>query len=133
MAFDEYARQRKQLIDIYGNINLLFSNLNHVGTYFGHQSYRILGYAEYSISLLKGKIDDSETYDITRQKDLYVKSLRQLIDDKMEVDDVPFSEEEKEERSKEFNGFVDELDKLITDVFYLKRAQEFHYRRYDHH
>ena len=128
-GIEEYAQQRKTLIEVFDNINSLFAHMNHGGTYFGHQSYRILGYVEYSIYLLKENVF-YEIYDITKQKALYIKSLRQLIDDKMEVDDVFFSKEAKKERRKDFNEYVDELDKLITDIFYLKRAQEFHYRHY---
>lgn len=128
-GIDEYAQRRKTLIDIFSNINLLFSSLNHGGTYFGHQSYRILGYVEYSIYLLKEDIY-YEIYDITKQKAFYIESLRQLIVDKIEADDYSFSEEVKEERIENFNEYVDELDKLITDIFYLRQAQEFHYRHY---
>ncbi len=35
---DKNAAQRKRLIDIYQNINQLFGNLQHGGTYFGHQT-----------------------------------------------------------------------------------------------
>ena len=67
---EEFAQQRQKLINIYSNINSLFGHFQYGGTYFGHQSSRILGYAEYSIYLLpKSKDDISKTYDITKQKD----------------------------------------------------------------
>ena len=128
-GIDEYAQRRKTLIDIFFNTNSLFSHLNHGGTYFGHQSYRILGYVEYAIYLLKEN-KYYEIYDITKQKAFYIESLRQLILDKIEADDFSFSAEAKEKRIEDINEYVDELDKLITDIFYLRQAQEFHYRHY---
>jgi len=127
----EFAHQRQKLIDIYSNINSLFRYFEYGGTYFGHQSRRILGYAEYSIYLLpKTKDDISKTYDITTQKELYIKSLRQLIEDESKIDFNTFGQE-KIERTKKLNKIVDELDKLITDNFYLRRAQEFQYVHYE--
>lgn len=129
----EYAKQREKLIDIYSNINSLFGYFQYGGTFFGHQSRRIIGYAEYSIYLLpKSKEDFEKTYDITGQKTLYIKSLRQLIDDESKIDNQTFGKE-KIQRTKELNKIVDELDKLITDNFYLRRAQEFHYEHYEYY
>lgn len=129
----EFAQKRQKLIDIYSNINSLFGHFEYGGTYFGHQSKRILGYAEYSIYLLpKNKVDISKTYDITKQKELYIKSLRQLIEDERKID-IHTLGQEKIERTKKLNKIVDELDKLITDNFYLRRAQEFQYGHYEHY
>ncbi len=124
---DKYAQQRKKLIDIYSNINTLFGTIQNGGSYFGHQEMRILGYAEYSIYLLpKEKNDIQKTYAISKQKNLYLKSLRQLIEDECYT-----LGKEKLERIKKLNEFVNELDKLITDHFYLRRAQEFQYEHYE--
>jgi len=69
---NEFVKQRQRLIDIYSNINSLFAYFEYGGTYFGHQSRRILGYAEYSIYLLpKTKDNISKTHDITKQKEFY--------------------------------------------------------------
>lgn len=129
----EFAEHRQKLIDIYSNINSLFGHFEYGGTYFGHQSRRILGYAEYSIYLFpKTKKDIFKTYDITKQKELYIKSLRQLIEDESKIDFNTLGQE-KIERSKKLNKIADELDKLITDNFYLRRAQEFQYGRYEYY
>ena len=129
----EYTRQRQKLIDIYSNINSLFGHFEYGGTYFGHQSSRILGYAEYSIYLLPKTNDNvSKTYDITKQKELYIKSLRQLIKDESKIDFNTLGQE-KVERTKKLNKIVDEINKLITDNFYLRRAQEFHYGHYEYY
>lgn len=129
---DNNKVMRKKLIDIYRNINSLFASLNHGGTYFGHQYKRILGYAEYSVYLNPYfKNMNEKTYDITKQKELYIKSLRQLIDDVSKIDDE--LGEEKIARNKELNKIVDDLNKLIIDNFYLRRAQEFQYRHYGYY
>lgn len=73
-----------------------------------------------------------KTYDITKQKELYIKSLRQLIDDESKIDNETLGKE-KAERNKELNKIVDDLNKLITDNFYLRRTQEFHYRHYEYY
>lgn len=130
-GIEEFAQQRQMLIEIYSCINSLFGRFEYGGTYFGHQSVRILGYAEYSIYLLpKGKGDISKTYDISKQKELYIKSLRQLIEDESEID-LETLGQEKVARNKELNAIVDKLDKLITDNFYLRRAQAFQYVHYE--
>lgn len=132
-GIDKYAKHRKKLIDIYTNINSLFQRFQYGGTYFGHQFTRILGYAEYSIYLYSDQIDNFEkTYDITKQKELYIQSLRQLIDDESKIDNKTLGKE-KIERNKELNIIVDDLNKLITDNFYLRRTQEFHYRNYEYY
>ena len=130
---NEFAQQRQKLIDIYSNINSLFGHFEYGGTYFGHQSRRILGHAEYSIYLLpKNKDDISKTYDIKKQKELYIKSLRQLIEDESKIDFNSLGRE-KIERTKKLNKIAEELDKLITDNFYLRRAQEFQYVHYEYY
>ena len=132
-GIDKYAVMRKKLIDIYTNINSLFQRFQYGGTYFGHQYPRILGYAEYSVYLYSEQSDNIEkTYDITKQKELYIKSLRQLIDDESKIDNETLGND-KIARSKELNKIVDVLNQLITDNFYLRRTQEFHYGHYEYY
>ncbi len=129
----KYASQRMRLINIYSKINSLFQKFQYGGTYFGHQHIRILGYAEYAIYIMpkEGELIDKK-YNINQQKALYIKSLRQLIRDENQFDfDTP--PKEKPERLKELDQIVDELDKLITNLFYLRRAQEFQYSNYEYY
>ena len=129
----KYTERRSKLIDIFSNINSLFGSFQYGGTYFGHQASRILGYAEYSVYLYKYYENDlTKTYDISKQKDVYIKSLRQLIDDESKIDSAT-SEQEKIKRKKELNAIVDKIDKTITDNFYLRRAQEFHHVHYQYY
>lgn len=90
----------------------------------------ISGYAAYAVYLLpKDKQEYTKTYDMARQKDLYIRSLRQLIADESSVDVETLGQETKK-RNQELNQIVDELDGLITELFYLRRAQAFQYRYY---
>lgn len=130
---DKYAERRKKLIDIYSNINSLFGQLQYGGTYFGHQASRILGYAEYSIYLYKYYENNlSKTYDISKQKALYIQSFRQLVNDEIQIDNETLAQE-KTMRKKELNDIVGNIDKAITDNFYLRRAQEFQYEHYQYY
>lgn len=130
---EKYAERRDKLIDIYSNINSLFGQLQYGGTYFGHQASRILGYAEYSVCLYKYYENNlTKTYDIDKQKDLYIKSLRLLIDDESKIDNET-SGQEKIKRNKELNTIVDKIDRAITDNFYLRRAQELQYEYYQYY
>jgi hypothetical protein len=113
----KYAERRKKLIDIYENINQLFQQLQGGGTYFGHQSWRIRGYAEYSVSIYKRNEQSiSNAYDISLEKELYIKSLRLLAG-----------------HNKERNKMVNNISEAITDIFYLQRAQEFQYSNYEYY
>jgi len=113
----KYAERRKKLITIYENINEIFANIQHGGTYFGHQSWRIRGYAEYAVSIYKyNEKSIDRPYDISEEKGLYIKSLRLLAG-----------------HDKERNKFVNKINAAITDVFYLQRAQEFQYSNYEYY
>ncbi len=128
-----FAEQRRKLIDIFLHLNTLFSYLQYGGTYFGHQRYRIAAYAEYSVYLYPKSGERFEkTYDITKQKELYIKSLRQLIADESKIDFETLGKD-KLERTKYLNSIVNKLDSLITDIFYLRRSQAFHYDNYEYY
>jgi hypothetical protein len=128
-----FVKQRKNLIEIFSRLNTLFNHLQYGGTYFGHQRLRILGYAEYSIYLYPKNGEKFEkTYEIAKQKELYIKSLRQLIADESNIDFETLGKE-KVERTKKLNSIVDELDSLISDIFYLRRAQAFQYEYYEYY
>ena len=130
----KFAERRKKLIEIYSNINALFAYFEYGGTYFGHQGARILGYAEFSIYMYKQNeiYDISKTYDITKQKEFYIKSLRQLINDESSID-FNTTGQEKVERTKTLNKIVNDIDKAITDNYYLRRTQDFHYGHYEYY
>ena len=132
-GIEKYAERRKTLIDIYLSINSLFQHFQYGGTYFGHQPSRILGYAEYSVYLYKEHEKTlTKTYDISKQKEYYIKLLRRLIEDESKIDNEILGQE-KIKRNKQLNRIVDNLEKAITDNFYLRRAQEFQYEYYEYY
>jgi hypothetical protein len=130
---EKYNECRNKLIEIYTSINSLFGRFQYGGTYFGHQYPRILGYAEFSVYLYSISKDSFEkTYDIAKQKSLYIRSLRQLIVDESKIDFETLGKD-KIARNAELNRIVDTINKLITDNFYLRRAQEFQSVHYEYY
>ena len=126
-----YAMQRAKLIKLYGDINSIFDKLNGGGSYFGHQETRILGDAEYAVSLYPKSKDDYfvKTYNITAQKQLYISALKQRIDDELGANsELPAKE--KAATKAELYKTVNDIDGLITEYFYLKMAQKFQYTKY---
>ncbi len=132
-GIDKYAECRQKLIDIYTDLNFLYQYFQHGGTYFGHQRARILGYAEFSVHIYKSYEDKfSKTYDIRKQKRIYIQSLRQLVDDELQIDGETLRQD-KVNRKQELNMKIDNIDKAIIDNFYLRRAQEFQYVHYQYY
>lgn len=127
----KYAAQRRKLIAIYATLNTIYGFLNYGGTYYGHQGSRIMGYAEYSIYLFSWSKDYYQrSYDITKQKAHYIAGLRQLVLDEEKIDNNTLPGKEKEERRRELYKEINTLNNLITDYFYLRRAQSFEHEHY---
>jgi hypothetical protein len=128
LTADKYQIQRRTFIRLYKSINKIFSNLANGGTYFIHMDSKIPGYAEYSVYLNK----DSANYDtdyLSKQKMLYTDSLKQLIVNKISTDNYS-SDKQKNELKKKLFERVNDINGLITNNFYLKRAQVFEYSYY---
>ena len=129
---EQYKKQRETLIKLYRDINFIEGRLGHGGTYYGHQYRRILGYAEYSIYLLnedQNYGDFKKSYSISKQKALYIASLKQTIEDEVNSDNDNLPKQ-KPKTKKELLKTVNEIDSLITDYFYLNMVQEFQYSHY---
>ncbi|MEP6614710.1 MAG: hypothetical protein ABJA76_22545 [Mucilaginibacter sp.] len=126
-----FATQRAKLIKLYGDINSIFEKLMGGGTYFGHQETRILGDAEYAVSLYPKNKDDYyvKTYNIAAQKQLYIKALQQRIDDELAANSE-LSGKDRIATKAELYKTVSNIDGLITEYFYLKMAQQFQYTKY---
>lgn len=127
---EKYNDRRQKLITIYCAINSIFAQLHVGGTYFGHQYIRILAHAEYSIDCYTKREDFfTKTYKIDKQKQIYINSLKQIIKDEMIIEKGTLSENTTE-HNKSITESIKKLDSLITDNFYLKRAQVFQYNYY---
>lgn len=126
-----YSTQRIRLIKLYRDINYIMSALIGGGTYFGHQHKRILGYAEYSVYLYIKNKDDyyHKTYSIVNQKQLYIQSLKQYIDDEIS-NDLSSTVDQKITLKKDLFKTVGEIDGLLTEYFYLTAVREFQYSHY---
>lgn len=125
----EKSEQRKILTHIYLNINSIFSYLSYGGTYFGHQESRLPAEAEYSIYVTSDQDNFTDQYDISKQKTLYIQSLKQRIEDEVKVD-KSLTDQEKIERIKKINELVDKINHSIVNTFYLRCAQYFQFKYY---
>jgi hypothetical protein len=122
----KYQVERKTLINLYNDINYVFRRLTHGGTYFGHQDARIEGYVEYDLQFIN---EYQKEFDISKQKGLYINTLKQIVNDEMTIDaDTP--ENEKPKLKSDLFKTVNEIDSLITNYFYLKTTQRFQYLCY---
>ncbi|QEC79371.1 hypothetical protein [Mucilaginibacter ginsenosidivorax] len=126
---EKHKVQRQNLVRIYRDINFIFDRLAGGGTYFGHQYTRILGEAEYDIYRAKDNSYFIKTYNISKQKSLYLKSLKQVISDEI-GSDLEISDKEKLSLKKELFKNVQEIDSLITNYFYLESTRTFQYSNY---
>jgi hypothetical protein len=122
---------RETLIGIFRDINDIFKILRNGGTFFGHQYSRISGHVEYSVYLHK-KFQDYYTRlpDIKEQKKLYIKTLQQIILDEINADSDLYTQILKEKKKKVLVKYVEHLNSLLSNNFYLKNAQEFQYSYY---
>jgi len=131
---DKYNIERQKLTKIYTDINELYDLLNSGGTYFGHQYSRIAGYVEYAIWF--NSIDQSSfgrNYNIKKQKDLYIESLRQFVKDELSENNfnpAVISPENKMSLQKDLDKLIDHISTLVSNYFYLKNAQSFQYAHY---
>jgi len=128
----ELAGARDTLIRIFENINNLYGRLNHGGTYFGHQYNRLLGYAEYEVSVLSKEPDwFKKDYSIVAQKARFIDLIHQQIQDEVSVDNFILGPGEKQKAIQEMEKYLDKMNALMTNYFYLTRARRFLYDNYD--
>ena len=131
-GIEQLAGRRDTLIKIYRDINSIFGHLVYGGTYFGHQYLRILGYVEYDLYLYLYSLkypDTTDMYSIAKQKQFYIGLLRQKITDEIK-NDMNITTPDKIPMQKELFEEVAQIEKLITDKFYLESAIGFQYNHY---
>ena len=111
---EKYESQREALLQLYHAINVIYEGLNYGGTFFGHQYKRIPAFVEYSIYLYStNQAYFDKKYDFNLQMNLYIKLLRQYIQDEEAVN-VYNSIKNKTyfDRKKEFEDKIKILDNL---------------------
>lgn len=127
-----FTAQRTRLIKLYSDINSIFQKLANGGTYFGHQETRIMGDAEYALTMYpKDKNDNyyAKQYDISLQKQLFTASLKQYINDELAINNYYLGKDKTGAKAELYKTVAD-IDGLITEYFYLKMAQRFRYAKY---
>ncbi|MCB0743855.1 MAG: hypothetical protein KDC67_08125 [Ignavibacteriae bacterium] len=127
---ENYDEVRSKILDIYLTLNSFFGYLQYGGTYYTHNQAKILADAEYLIDLFPPDSQHVEYLkDISKQKSLYIMSLRQIIKDEVLFENYA-TEKDKREKILELNKIVDHLDELITDSYYMHVAQIYQYEHY---
>ena len=124
------SSRSNQLTQTYELINSLFQKLQGGGTYFGHQLSRIQAYVAYDIYQLQWS-NQPHKKDISKQKALFIQSLRQIITDTRQGSNV-IATSVLPQRLKELNAIVDQIAINITDLWYLRKVQQFLYRYYSY-
>ena len=124
---DLFAVKRDTLTDIYRLINELYGNLVNGGTYYAHQGLRLYANAEYYI--YRYSLDSSyykKPYSISRQRELFISGLRQLINDEVDNDNNNgLTEKDKTSKKVALLAIIDRISADITNYFYLHMAIRF--------
>lgn len=125
-----YEDERIMLISNYHSLNKIFSLLEVGGTYFAHMYVRVHGYAEYSIALYNyEQNEDVKQIDISEQKKLFISSLNQIVDDRLE-NEWEYTDQDKSIVRNEIQELIKLIDSQITEPFFLSELQKFLYSNY---
>jgi hypothetical protein len=123
---DEYKGRRDTLNQIYNTINTINQFLKGGGTYFAHQQPRINGYAEYGVyTYANYKSQYIKEGSIVPQRTAFINALKQMITTTVKNDPDGFPQNDKHITAAQLLAVADNLGKLLTDYFYLKKAEEF--------
>ena len=128
-----HCKRLETMIQIYEHINNVYGILDYGGTFYGHTGIRIDGYAAYSVYMQTRNWynDYFEPHSFDAQKKLYLASLKQLsIDEVGHDNNNGLTAKQKKEKMAQLFKEIRELNALITDGFYLRRAQRFQYTHY---
>lgn len=124
-------RRRDVLNGIYQDVNDMAGELARGGTYFGHQYNRIAAYAEYAVNMFDFDTTSFlKSYDISKQKALFIASLKQRVTDELTLDNDFINANDKEAHKKKIFSYINNIEGQITDGFYLYYAQQFYYNNY---
>lgn len=126
-----FDKERQTLIAVFRLINELNGRLQTGGTYFAHQHQRIYAYAAYAVYVYDKSYYDEKSYPITKEKSFFIGGLKQkVLDDELYNFEEAIETVAKKQRREELLKIIGQLDKLITDGFYLAEAQKFQYSNY---
>ena len=132
-TLEKFKIMRKNLKEIFQAISDFNGILHYGGTFYGHMDERISADVEYSIYSSNNDFY-LKKYDIKNQKKAFIKSLLTQMNDEINNDVNMLISGNKHKniakRKAELKKYIDKLDILITDYFYLKKAQEFNYSHY---
>lgn len=120
---------RNRILKIFRAINDLNGNLQYGGTYFGHQNLRINGYAEYACCSINNDWY-AKKYNIDKQKNMFLESLRRHVHDEEQFDYNTLGEEKIKRREK-LMEIIDSIGNHIETFYDLRKAQEFQYTYYN--
>lgn len=126
---DDFSRQRNKIMIIYTRLNRMFSLLDGGGPGYMHLYRRTFGEAEYAVYLYALTRKDFTVTNISKQKDLFMQTLQQVVTDRLEST-FDIHESEKPDLEEELFTLINEIDSQITDSFYVIQAQQFFYSNY---
>jgi hypothetical protein len=117
------ANQRDTLTKIFNNINGIYEDLEHSGSYYFHQYVRIPGYVEYSIYSWRHHRKTSPQK-ITKKQ--LLSDLRDEIARVTEESSDEFTSTSQIKTTRNRLQYeIDDLAKLIANPFYLQQAINF--------
>jgi hypothetical protein len=124
---NHYPKIKKQLFEAYQQINRYYGHWNSGGTYFGHQSWRIIGYTQFDVyNYIKYKEEKHIEPDYRKQKSLYINMLRQRAIDQVNIEHGVYP---KGAKTKMLDA-VSKIDKSIDNWFLLQKAILFEKQNY---
>ena len=125
---EDYTEVRKNLSSIYYDLNYIFKELNQGGTFYGHMGARIPSYVEYSVYLYHLTKEDFTVHNnINAQKKKFINLLKQTVRDRIKDDGNINS---KKVLRKDLIQSINQIEKRITNSFYLSQTHIFYVNNY---
>jgi hypothetical protein len=124
---NHYPKIKKQLFEAYQQINRYYGHWNNGGTYFGHQSWRIIGYAEFDLyNYIKYQEEEHIEPNYRKHKALFISVLKQRMLDKAKAEPYEFYKDKK----TKMLDCINKIDKSIDNWFVLQKAILFEKQNY---
>ncbi|HNP23012.1 MAG TPA: hypothetical protein PKM63_03255 [Panacibacter sp.] len=124
-------QRRDKLNKICQGINDMAAELARGGTYYAHQYNRIPAFAEYAVNMFAlDSVSFLKNGSFSKQKDLFIASVRLAANDQIVEDGDLVEASEKEHFKAKVFASIDDLEKQLADGFYLYYARQFYYNNY---